>query len=219
MPGAPVPRSTRCAPCVRSRCRIEASRHTIVCCALLQAQSPADANRDQAARGERRIRALQAEADRLAAQSRTVFGELRKLEIDRAIKQEELAKAERELARVTIDRNTTAKRLAALEATRVAGTPGRRRASRRALQAGPRRLRAAAAGVGRRARDGPHGPRRCRRRRARSRQARNASQDPRRREGRARRAHRSSAPRSRRCRKTPRARKRRSMPPSTPATG
>jgi septal ring factor EnvC (AmiA/AmiB activator) len=53
-----------------------------------------------------------------------VFGELRKLEIDRAIKQEELTKTERELARVTIDRDTTAKRLAALEATRIAGTPG-----------------------------------------------------------------------------------------------
>src|SRR5687768_9561154 len=82
-----------------------------------------DPNNAQAERAERRIRALQAEADRLAAQSRTVFGDLRKLEIDRAIKQEELTKAERELARVTIDRDTTAKRLAALEATRVAGTP------------------------------------------------------------------------------------------------
>ena len=88
------------------------------------AQTPADPNKAQAERAERRIRALQAEADRLAAQSRTVFGELRKLEIDRAIKQEELTKAERELARVTIDRDTTAKRLAALEATRIAGTPG-----------------------------------------------------------------------------------------------
>ncbi|MGH9220786.1 MAG: murein hydrolase activator EnvC family protein [Vicinamibacterales bacterium] len=87
-------------------------------------QTPADPNQAQAERAERRIRALQAEADRLAAQSRTVFGELRKLEIDRAIKQEELTKTERELARVTIDRDTTAKRLAALEATRIAGTPG-----------------------------------------------------------------------------------------------
>ena len=97
---------------------------TIVCGALLQAQSPANANRELAERAERRIRALQAEADRLASQSRTVFGELRKLELDRAIKQEELQKAERELRRVTVDRDTTAKRLAALEATRIAGTPG-----------------------------------------------------------------------------------------------
>ena len=81
-------------------------------------------NQEQAARAERRIRALQAEADRLAAQSRTVFGELRKLELDRAIKHEELLKAERELARVTTDRDATAKRLKTLEAARIAGTPG-----------------------------------------------------------------------------------------------
>jgi septal ring factor EnvC (AmiA/AmiB activator) len=88
------------------------------------AQTPADPNKEQAERAQRRIRALQAEADRLASQSRTVFGELRKLEIDRAIKQEELRKAERDLQRVTLDRDATAKRLKALEATRIAGTPG-----------------------------------------------------------------------------------------------
>lgn len=89
--------------------------------ALASAQDP---NREQAERAARRIRALQQEADRLAAQSRTVFGELRKLEIDRALRQEELQKAERELVRVTVDRDATASRLKALEATRVAGTPG-----------------------------------------------------------------------------------------------
>jgi septal ring factor EnvC (AmiA/AmiB activator) len=89
----------------------------------VHAQQPPD-NQEQAARAARRIRALQAEADRLASQSRTVFGELRKLEIDRAIKQEQLQKAERELQRVTIDRDATAKRLKALEAARIAGTPG-----------------------------------------------------------------------------------------------
>ena len=88
------------------------------------AQTPADPNKEQAERAARRIRALQAEADRLASQSRTVFGELRKLEIDRAIKQEQLRKAERELSRVTIDRDATAARLKTLEAMRVAGTPG-----------------------------------------------------------------------------------------------
>src|ERR687891_373124 len=72
------------------------------------AQTPSDRNRDQAQRAERRIRTLQAEADRLAAQSRSVFGELRKLEIDRALRQEELQTAERELVRVTADRDSTA---------------------------------------------------------------------------------------------------------------
>jgi septal ring factor EnvC (AmiA/AmiB activator) len=88
------------------------------------AQTPSDANRDQAARVQRRIRALQAEADRLAVQSRTVFGDLRRLELDRAIKQEELLSAERALVRTTIDRDAAAQRLKTLEAMRIAGTPG-----------------------------------------------------------------------------------------------
>lgn len=90
----------------------------------VSAQSAGDPNREQAARAARRIRALQAESDRLASQSRTVFGELRKLEIDRALKQEELSNIDRDLARVTADRDATAKRLKDLEAIRLAGTPG-----------------------------------------------------------------------------------------------
>jgi septal ring factor EnvC (AmiA/AmiB activator) len=88
-----------------------------------QAPSTTDALREQSARAERRIRALQAEADRLAARARTVFGDLRRLELDRTIKQEELQIAERALARATTDRDTAARRLKALEATRVAETP------------------------------------------------------------------------------------------------
>ncbi|HEX4915994.1 MAG TPA: hypothetical protein VFV51_18670, partial [Vicinamibacterales bacterium] len=102
---------------------------SIVVCLVLALATTAvhaqtDPNKEQAERAARRIRALQAESDRLAAQSRTVFGELRKLEIDRALKQEELAKVDRELARVTVDRDTTARRLQELEAVRIAGTPG-----------------------------------------------------------------------------------------------
>ncbi|HEX7281879.1 MAG TPA: peptidoglycan DD-metalloendopeptidase family protein [Vicinamibacterales bacterium] len=90
----------------------------------LHSQTSSDPNQEQADRAARRIRALQAESDRLAAQSRTVFGELRKLEIDRALKQEELSRVDRELVRVTVDRDTTARRLEELEAIRIAGTPG-----------------------------------------------------------------------------------------------
>ena len=96
----------------------------VVSGASARSQTPADANREQAARAERRMRALQAEADRLAAQSRTVFGDLRRLELDRAIKQEELLKAEGALVRTTMDRDAAAKRLKTLEAMRIAGTPG-----------------------------------------------------------------------------------------------
>ena len=71
-----------------------------------------------------RIRALQAESDRLAAQARTVFGQLRRLEIDREIKQAELARTQTALARVTADRDRVERRLEVLEATRIAQTPG-----------------------------------------------------------------------------------------------
>jgi murein hydrolase activator len=71
-----------------------------------------------------RIRSLQAESDRIAAQARTVFGDLRRLEIDREIKQQEVTKTELALTRVTTERNRTERQLKALEATRIAQTPG-----------------------------------------------------------------------------------------------
>ena len=80
--------------------------------------------KSQSDRVAARIRALQAESDRLAAQARTVFGELRRLEIDREIKQTELARTQTALARVTADRDRAEKRVKDLEATRVAETPG-----------------------------------------------------------------------------------------------
>ena len=78
----------------------------------------------QSARINARIKTLQAESDRLAAQARTVFGELRRLEIDREIKRAAVAKTDLALARVTADRDRTEMQLKALEATRIAQTPG-----------------------------------------------------------------------------------------------
>jgi septal ring factor EnvC (AmiA/AmiB activator) len=71
-----------------------------------------------------RIKSLQAESDRLAAQARTVFGELRRLELDREIKQQEVVKTDLELTRVTADRDRTERRVAELEAVRISQTPG-----------------------------------------------------------------------------------------------
>lgn len=85
------------------------------------AQAPGD---DVKARAAERIRVLQAEADRLAAQARTVFGDLRRLELQREIAQQEVARAEADLARVTAAQQQAAARLAALEATRIAQTSG-----------------------------------------------------------------------------------------------
>jgi septal ring factor EnvC (AmiA/AmiB activator) len=90
---------------------------------LVSAQAPSDP-KAQADRVTARIRALQAESDRLAEQSRTVFGDLRRLELEREIKQAEVAKAESELARVTIARDNAADYVATLETIRIAQTPG-----------------------------------------------------------------------------------------------
>jgi len=88
--------------------------------AVMHAQSDPQAQSD---RITSRIKTLQAEADKLAARARTVFGELRRLEIDREIKQQEVAKVELELAKVTVERDRTVARVKALEATRVKETP------------------------------------------------------------------------------------------------
>jgi septal ring factor EnvC (AmiA/AmiB activator) len=93
----------------------------LIACVSLHAQGDPKSQSDRAAA---RIRALQAESDRLATQARTVFGELRRLEIDQEIKQQDVAKTELELARVTAVRDRAEKRVSDLEALRVAQTPG-----------------------------------------------------------------------------------------------
>lgn len=94
------------------------------CAAALTAPSHAQTDpRSQAERVAARIKALQAESDRLASQARTVFGELRKLELDREIKQQEVEKTDLELARVTADRDRAEQRVGELEAIRVSQTP------------------------------------------------------------------------------------------------
>src|SRR4029078_8618121 len=67
---------------------------------LAQAQAPVtDQSAADAAsrRAADRIRALQRESDLLASQERTLLVELRELEVDRALKSEELASAEHDL--------------------------------------------------------------------------------------------------------------------------
>jgi septal ring factor EnvC (AmiA/AmiB activator) len=86
-------------------------------------QSPDDARR-LAREAEQRMRELQTEADRLATQTGTLLGELRKLQLERAIKTEGVRKANAELADVTAAMDRTTSRLRALEAHRVASTPG-----------------------------------------------------------------------------------------------
>ncbi len=96
----------------------------VLIASTLGAQTPAEDAKALGARAAARIRALQRDADRLAAEARTVFGDLRRLEIERAIKREELATTEAELAEVASAANAAAAHLKTLEATRVAQTPG-----------------------------------------------------------------------------------------------
>jgi septal ring factor EnvC (AmiA/AmiB activator) len=77
-----------------------------------------------AARAAARIRALQREADQLAAAARTVFNDLRRLEIDRAVAQQQVAEADARLTLVTAERDRSLARVEELEAQRIAETPG-----------------------------------------------------------------------------------------------
>ena len=76
------------------------------------------------AQANRRIRELQAESDALAAQSRTLLNELRTLEVQRQMKAEDVKKAEATLAALDSAQQAASARLAALEAQRVAESPG-----------------------------------------------------------------------------------------------
>lgn len=90
--------------------------------ALTSGQIPADV-RELTRQAEQRISELQREADRLAAQTRTVLGELRALEVEREIKVQETRKADTQLATVTHALEQTTARLRSLEAQRLAETP------------------------------------------------------------------------------------------------
>jgi septal ring factor EnvC (AmiA/AmiB activator) len=70
-----------------------------------------------------RIHALQQEAERLAAQSRTLVGELQKLEVERQLRAAEAAQAEAERTAAEHTLKEAADRLAALEAQREAQLP------------------------------------------------------------------------------------------------
>src|SRR5262245_23653558 len=76
----------------------------VACCGLgaQQAVDRADADR-LSQRAAERLKALHDEAEQLAAQEKTVLGQLRKLEVDRQIKSEELRQAEAEAGRVAAE--------------------------------------------------------------------------------------------------------------------
>jgi septal ring factor EnvC (AmiA/AmiB activator) len=91
---------------------------------LLLQTAPQDRGTAEASkRAADRIRALQREADELLARERTLLGELRKLEVERQLKVEEIAKFEREAAETERKLGATAKRLETLKQTAEAQRP------------------------------------------------------------------------------------------------
>jgi septal ring factor EnvC (AmiA/AmiB activator) len=76
-----------------------------------------------ARRVDERIRALQAEADRLATQARSVLGDLRQLEIQRDIASEKVAAADAAVARAQVSLQQTTERLAVIDQERTAELP------------------------------------------------------------------------------------------------
>jgi len=97
----------------------------LACGVAVAAQEPlGDGPRALADRASTRILALQEEAGRLAAEARTVFNDLRRLDLERQIQVEVVREVEAELATSTAAVTAAEARLAALEAERMAGSPG-----------------------------------------------------------------------------------------------
>src|SRR5206468_11629768 len=69
-----------------------------------------------ARRATERLQALQREADRLALEERTLLGDLRKLEIERQLRAEQLKQVDADAARVQAELGATAARIESLAA-------------------------------------------------------------------------------------------------------
>src|SRR3989442_3571741 len=88
------------------------------------AQAPERARTEALARrASERLQALQREADRLTAEERTLLGDLRKLEVDREIKAEELRQIAADGARVAADLLSNEQRTHDLEALETSSRP------------------------------------------------------------------------------------------------
>lgn len=83
--------------------------------ALTLTAAPGDARQDAQQRADERLRALQREAETLAAQGKTLLVELRRLEVEHAIRLEELRRARRAHAEATSELDAATAQLEALE--------------------------------------------------------------------------------------------------------
>jgi septal ring factor EnvC (AmiA/AmiB activator) len=97
---------------------------TFTLCAAAAAQDSDRARADaQAQRVNDRMRALQAEADRLTGEARTLLVELRELEIEEQLQTERVAQADADVARGEAAIAEASQRLQALEQRRIAQLP------------------------------------------------------------------------------------------------
>jgi len=87
------------------------------------AQQPAPDPPGARGRIDEQLKALRQEADRLARESRSLLGDVRKLEVQRDIRQAEAREADLALAAAKEDFSNLSRRLAALEEQRVKGLP------------------------------------------------------------------------------------------------
>jgi septal ring factor EnvC (AmiA/AmiB activator) len=76
-----------------------------------------------AGRATERLQALQREADRLALQERTLLGELRKLEIERQLRSEEMKRLAAEAGTVEVELAATSERMQVLQTSQRAAQP------------------------------------------------------------------------------------------------
>jgi len=91
---------------------------------VVVAQAPDRARTEALARrATERMQALQREADRLASEERSLIGDLRKLEIDRQMKAEQVKQIDAESAKVEADIEATSARMDTLQASEQAERP------------------------------------------------------------------------------------------------
>ena len=88
------------------------------------AQTPERARTEALARrATERLQALQREADRLASEERTLLGDLRKFEIERQLKAEELKRVDADAAKLQVELDETGARMDTLQASSRAELP------------------------------------------------------------------------------------------------
>ena len=117
------PRSTRRSR--RTVCSAFFALSAVASFVVVTAQVPVERARTEALarRATERLQALQREAERLASEERTLLGDLRRFEIERQLKSEELKRVDADAATVQSDLDQTSVRMEALQASSRAELP------------------------------------------------------------------------------------------------